>query len=313
MKSIAWDGKRITKPGCYSGVPLSLYHSADICDGPSISSSGLRRIFNESPAHFYAEWPGNPDRVERTDTKAFVLGRAAHHLSLGERFFSKLFCIQPDEWPDENGEVKPWHNGRNVCKAWREARRKEGRAILTNGDIDSIRGMATTLAFHPVVRAGALNGQIERSIFWQDKKTGVWLKARPDSIPASDEDYVDLKTTDSVIWPDLVRTIGKFGYHQQGALIRQAAREVLRMKNPTFTLVFVEKAAPFCVRVVTLKDNDLDRGEKQNRAALDLIASCLKSNKWPGPGGDAEDAEYVELSEYEQKRIDEKLTIMGAG
>ena len=58
---------------------------------------------------------------------------------------------------------------------------------------------------------------------------------------------------------------------------------------------------------------DLDRGEKQNRYALDQFAECLKAKHWPGPGGDREDAEYVELSDYEHKRIDDKLTILGAG
>lgn len=314
MKETVWDQHQITKPGMYKNLPLSCYHDAGICVGPSISSSGLRQIFNESPAHFFAEWPGNPARIERKDTKAFALGRAAHHLVLGEKFFTKLFVAQPAEYADsKTGEMKPWNNNATVCRTWTEERRREGRTILTAKDIESIKGMSMSLGLHPIVRAGALNGAIERSLFWQDKATGIWLKARPDSIPNSDEDFVDLKTTDSVQWGDLVRTIGKWGYNQQGALIRRAAIEVLGMKNPTFTLIFVEKDAPYCTRVVTLKENDLQLGDKQNRVALDMMAACLKSNNWPGPGGEAEDAEHIELGEFEQKRINDKLTILGAG
>lgn len=314
LKTIAWDKTPITKAGLYGGMSLDLYHSAHICDAPSISSSGLRKIFNESPAHFYAEWVGNPERMEQKDKRHFIVGRAVHHLMLGEPFFAKLFAIQPEEYEDEKtGEIKKWHNGAGACKRWQAERMKEGRSVLTSGEIENIKGMAQRLGSNPIVRHGALNGLIERSIFWRDKKTGIWLKSRPDSIPGDSGDFVDLKTSTSVQMPDIVRTIGTLAYHQQGALVRQAAREVLGIDKPTFTLIFVEKDPPYCERVVTLKDADLDRGEKQNRYALDQFAECLKAKHWPGPGGDREDAEYVELSEYEHKRIDDKLTILGAG
>ena len=44
IESIEWDGKRITKPGCYKNVPMSVYHG-DCTDGPSISTTGLKKIF----------------------------------------------------------------------------------------------------------------------------------------------------------------------------------------------------------------------------------------------------------------------------
>ena len=308
IESVKWNGKPITKPGLYSNISLEAYHSAKICDGPSVSSSGLRRIFNESPAHFYAEWPGNPDYLDQEDKAHFVLGRAIHHLMLGEPFFAKLFCVQTIEYPDEKtGVLKKWTYAAGYCKEWREARNKEGKAILTEENVQQIKGMAGSLSTHPIIKQGALNGMIERSIFWKDKDTGIWLKSRPDSIPETSVDFVDLKTTTSVQWYDLQRAIADCSYHQQGALVRSAAREILKVANPTFTLVFVEKKNPFCPRIVTLKDNDLDRGEKANRAALDTMAKCLKAKHWPGPGGDREDAVGIELPEWSQKQIDAKI------
>lgn len=308
LKTIEWDYKPIKKAGLYSKVPMQLYHSAKICDGASVSSSGLRRLFSQSPAHFYAEWPGNPNFEETADKPHFILGRAVHHLMLGEPFFAKLFAVQPDEYPDKkSGEMKKWTYGAQHCKDWRDKTHKDGRAIITGDNVAAIRGMADTLSQNSIVRAGALNGMIERSIFWKDKETGLWVKVRPDSIPESSVDFVDLKTTTSVLWYDMQRAIAENGYFQQGALIRTAAREVLGIDRPTFTLVFVEKTAPYCVRVVTLKDNDLDRGERANRLALDTIARCIKSKQWPGPGGDREDAISIELPEWAQKQVDDKI------
>lgn len=308
IKTIEWDGRAITKPGLYSQVPLANYHAADICDGPSVSSSGLRKIFNESPAHFYSQWAGNPNRIDPGDKKAFVLGRAVHHLMLGEPFFAKLFCVRPTELPNyRTGEMRPWHGNNTECKEWLAARAKEGKAVLTEEQVAAIKGIAFELGKHPIVRAGALNGMIERSIFWKDKETGIWIKSRPDSIPGDSGDFVDLKTCQSVKWLDLMRSIADYGYAQQGGLVRAAAREVLKIPSPTFTLVFVEVTPPHCPRIVTLKDSELDRGERANRMALDAMAACLRSGNWPGPGGGREDAEPIELPEWSQRQIDDRL------
>lgn len=307
MKAVEWQGKPIIKAGIYSGIPIESYHK-QLCDAPSVSSTDLRVLFAESPAHFYAQWPGNAD-YERPDEKAhFALGRAVHHLFLGEKNFSKLFCVQPQEYPDKRtGVMKPWRYGADYTDGWRDRQRAKKLSILTPADFDNIRGMADSLATHPIVLAGALNGQIERSVFWKDKATGLWCKIRPDAIPTSSVDFVDLKTTTSVKWQDIQRSIAEFGYQQQGALICEGAKRVLGIDRPTFTLIFIEKKRPWCVRVVTLKDNELARGEKQNRYALDTIARCLKANRWPGPGGDREDAELIELPAWAQTQIDTKL------
>lgn len=308
MQIIPWTGTQIIEPGIYSNIPLSDYHKADICDGPSVSSSGLRTLFRKSPAHFYDAWPGNPDYFETPDKEEFIIGRATHHLVLGETFFARLFVGQPDEYQDQKtGEIKPWSNNSTVAKVWNAEQARLRRAILKPAMMESIRGMTRALLREPIVADGALSGEVECSIFWKDKLTGLWLKSRPDAIPTSDADFVDLKTTTSVLWPDIQNAMAKFGYHQQGALVREAAREVLGLSGATFTLIFVEKTRPHCVETVTPIDDELDRGEKQNRYALDVIARCLKSNQWPGPGGQRRDAAYIELPEWAHKQIDDKL------
>jgi hypothetical protein len=310
LKTIDWDFKPIAKPGMYAKISLETYHRGDICVGPSVSSSGLRTLFAQSPAHFYASWAGNPRRVERKEKQNFIVGRAAHHLFLGEPFFAKLFVEQPKEYIDvKSGEVKAWSNNANFCREWNRERAKEGRAILKPDDCRAIEGMAESLSKHPLIvgEVKALNGLIERSLFWKDKATGLWLKSRPDSIPTHSGEFVDLKTTISTRWYDLQKTIAEFGYHQQGALLRTAAREVLGLESFAFFLVFIEKEPPYCVRLVEVKTHELDLGEKQNRYAIDAVARCLKSGEWPGPGGDREDALGIELPEWSRKSIESKL------
>lgn len=301
MKIIKWDRKPITQPGIYSGVPMDVYHGPNLCDGPSISSSGLRKLSNQSPAHYWVESPYNPDRIEREETASLTLGRAAHHLLLGEDDFNTLYVVRPDKWDS-------WRT--NDAKAWKAAQEAEGRTVLLSTQLEVIRGMARSLAAHPLIDAGILNGAIEQTIVWKCKDTGVWLKARPDAIPNDAGDFADLKTTTSVQTADLARTIAEYGYHQQAALIASGWHAITGKDVASFSFVFVESKPPFCTRIVTLKDADLARGERQNFVAVKAFAKCMETGEWPGPGG--ADAEYLELPTWAQTRIDNQLELAEA-
>lgn len=295
-----YTGQKISAPGMYDRVPMEAYHS-DLCAGPSISSSGLRTIFNESPAHYWVSSYLNPERIVPKDTDAFILGRAAHHLLLGEDDFSTLFICRPDQWDS-------WRT--NDAKKWKAEQEQHGRTVLLPSQLDQIRGMAKSLAANGLIKYGILNGDIEQSLVWPDEETSTFLKARPDAIPNDSGDFADLKTCFSVSDDALRRTLAECSYHQQAALVAEGWRVVTGRPITSFSLVFVEKSPPYCSRVVTLKDCDLERGAKQNRLALRTFAQCLQSGEWPGPG--RADAEFIELPEWAQTRIDAQLQFMGA-
>ena len=135
-------------------------------------------------------------------------------------------------------------------------------------------------------------------------------KARPDAIPNDAGDFADLKTTTSVQTADLARTIAEYGYHQQAALIASGWHAITGKDVASFSFVFVESKPPFCTRIVTLKDADLARGERQNFVAVKTFAKCMETGEWPGPGG--ADAEYLELPTWAQTRIDNQLELAEA-
>lgn len=303
FQTIPWNGKPVAFPGLYGSIPIDRYHSAECCIEASISSSGLRKIFSESPAHYWCESPLNPDREDdETATKSMILGQATHHLLLGEKRFKDRFVVRPDTIGGEK-----WHGSRNSCKIWLKDQAAKNLTVITADMVVHIRGMAKSLASEPLIKAGILNGRIEQSLIWKDLKTGVWLKARPDAIPGDSLDFADIKTTTSVMWDALQRTIRDYGYYQQGALIAEGCEHVLKTPINSFTLIFVESKPPYCVEIVTLKDVDIQRGMKANRAALNKFAECYKTGVWPGPRGVRADARFIELNEFDQKKIDAKL------
>jgi hypothetical protein len=299
IQSIRWDGKQITEPGIYSGIPLETYHSANICAGPSISSTIMRDISSKSPAHAFARSALNPNAKPFDASDAMNLGSALHWVVAREPGFDNRFVIKPEKW-----RGKAWHSddGRDQMKRWK----RDGMTVLSEKQIEQLQGMAATLAVHPMIVAGILRGRLEQSGFWIDKETGLWCKIRPDAMPNDSGDFADLKTTQSVMYRDLQNSMVEYGYHQQGALILEGAR-VLGLEAASFTLVWVESALPHAVRVTQLKDDDLARGYKQNVAARAVIADCLKTGVWPGPGDGRDDAEYIDLPDWKREQIDAQL------
>lgn len=293
---------KISAPGVYA-IPIDAYHG-DLCVGPSISSTGLRAIWSKSPAHFWAASGLNPNRIPPKENEAFNVGRLAHKLLIeGREGLEKDFAIRPDKWDS-------WRT--KEAQVWRDANILAGKTVVTEDDLADVMGMAESLGRHPLVKAGILDGFVERSLIWKDVETGIWLKARPDVIPNASGIVADLKTTASVTDDDLSKSMASFGYHMQAAIVGMALKEVLDLEMESFSLVWVEKAPPFCVRVTTLVPADIERGAMQVRSALRQMARCLETGDWPGPGGDRRDGEYLPIPAWAAKRIDSELELQAA-
>lgn len=302
IKPIKWNGKRITKPGLYSHVPIDTYHQPDICDGPSASGSMLRDIVTKSPAHMFATWRGNPKADEPEEKAHFTLGRAAHHLVLGEDHFSTYFVVRDERvWSD-------WRT--NAAKEWREKQWKAGYDVLTLKDMETIGGIAESLNKLPLIKEGKiLEGLIEQSFFWRDQRTGIWLKNRPDAVPTGSADVADLKTT-SFYGEKLRREVFNLRYDLGAALTKWAFKVVLDMDIATYSLVFVEKKKPHCAEVLSLRPESIESAEVDLRVAIDVFAHCLKTGDWFGPSGSQYDAVYLTEPERHREYSDKRTEFL---
>lgn len=301
-----YEGGKITEPGIYSGVSMDAYHG-DICDGPSVSSSHLRKAEAESLDEVWDSFYMNPDRAPEPEKKHFALGRAAHTLLLGEAGFREEFLIRPETYPDD--ESKPWSGNSGSCKKWLAEAALLGKTVLTVDQVEVVRGMAARLAAHPTVQTGILNGLIEHSIFWQDEKTGLWVKVRPDVIPTDSMMVGDLKTSANVQPQEVRRAITNHGYHQQMALIREGIFNVTGRVTTDHILIFIKSTRPFSINHKPLTAAAMYRGHQQNRRALDRIAECLKSGYWPGPDDDEVPADLTDWRE-KQLAFEEKNNLL---
>lgn len=297
IKPIPFDPDAlIAKEGVYENMPIDRYHG-DCCVDPSTSKSGLVKIVTQSPAHFWAACPWNLDVKPEEPNTALDFGKAVHMLLLGERGFAQRYVLKA--FPTFQT---------NKAKAWRDAQMKAGRSIISQEQIDQILAMRDSLAAHPLIQQGALNGRVEMSMFTR-LDSGIWLKARPDVIPLDSGFYADLKTCASVEYDALQRDIWKFGYHIQAAVVRMCAM-ALGLPFEEFALIFVEKTAPYVVRPLVLKSEALEVGQKQALLGLKILAKCIERSEWPGPQGFDVDIEHASIPEWATKRVENQQAIL---
>src|SRR5690606_27176305 len=138
-------------------------------------SSGLRMLTppNGCPLKYWDTSYLNPNRAPEEDKEHFALGRAVHTLLLSEQGFRDEYVVRPEEWSD-------WRS--KDARAWRDAEKAKGKTVLVPEDLEHIQGMAERIAGDRTFM-DLLQGRIERSIIWKDQ-TGIWVKSRPDVIPA---------------------------------------------------------------------------------------------------------------------------------
>ena len=289
------DGEVITENGAYR-VSMSWYHSQGICDGPSISSTGLRKLALQSPHAFWKTSDWNKDRYPEKDIgDALILGRAAHAIILGDEVFDDHFIYVPHDAPPRPTKTQiaaferdgKWSDSAAPrAEFWKTFDAKAaGRLLLTEGQVEKIMYMADNIADTPEAVEVLTSELTEISLIWKDEATGIWIKSRPDCLPTNGVDFGDLKTF-SPKGADLIlsamRAVTDHGYVLQMALASMGAEIVLGGAADNCALVFVQTTEPYEVIPISLDVDAMYWGKVLCRHGLDLAAHGLKTGEWPG-------------------------------
>lgn len=293
------DGQIIDGPGAYR-MSMDWYHSQDVCPGPSISSTGLRKIALQSPHAFWKTWDGNPDRYPTKEQgDSLILGKAAHSMILGDEVFDEHFVYVPDDAPrrptatqvkafERDGE---WSDAAADGAEFWEAfdTKAEGRMLLKQEQVQKILYMSENLAANTLCVELLKSELIEVSMIWQDELTGIWVKSRPDCIPSNGYDFGDLKTfapKGSDLKLAAQRAVTDHGYALQMALAVMGAEQVFGTTAKACGLAFVQTSEPYEAIPVPIDEDTLYWARVLCRHGLDTMARCLKDKRWPGIGED---------------------------
>lgn len=294
----------ITEPGAYAGIDAADYHrNPALLPGPSLSSSGAKVLLNKSPFHFWHDSPLNPDRPAEANLPHFNVGKAAHDLVLLSERWPEQYHVLPEGFT--RAGTKKFADA--IAEA--DAAEAAGMTVLRHEDAQTVHAVAAAIRRNSLAVATLTNGVTEETLCWQDPRTGVWLRARPDFRPNS-----ILEKRDVMVVSDLkfvaasnatpegfAKAIHNFGYHQSAAFYSDGIKAIYGHFPTHWVHVVVEKEPPHCVALYELPGEDIERGRVLNRRAIDLFARCLERGEWPGY---ADDPKAVGLPVWSRMNID---------
>lgn len=290
----------ITEPGAYPDIAAEAYHGDEICDAPSISSSGLKLINAKSLRHYWYQSNLNPDRPARVQKSHFSVGHALHDVLLLDGRFGKHYHILPDGFDPR--ATREWADAIEA----RDYALRKGKTILSKAEADTVLYMAEAVSQDELAKALITAGEPEMTLAAKDPETGVWLRARPDVLPHTMEIIPDIKTAVNAAMEPYERAATKFGYFQSAAHYIDVIDLIYGYRKRRFVLITVEKTPPYCVVIDHLDDTDIDMARLRNRAALNKFAEALKTGEWPGytrPG----EVRQLLMANYERALINQAI------
>lgn len=294
----------ITAPGAYSGIDNEDYHrNPDLLPAPSISSSGLKTLLNRSPRHYWYDSPLNPERPPESEKAHFRVGKAAHDVLLLSDRWPECYHVLPEGF--SYAKTKQFADA--IAEA--EAASQLGKCVLRYEEAATVMAMAESLRANQFAAAALSNGESEVTLVWQDPETGVWLRARPDFLPAKRLIIPDLKTAADGSPKAFARAIAQFGYHQSAALYADGIKTIFGALPTNWLHVVMEKEPPHVVSLYELPGEDIERGRWLNRKAIRRFAECLSADKWPGY---ADEPMQIGLPYWARKQVDDDTTLHDA-
>jgi len=314
--------EQITRPGVYN-VPIERYHGdPDLFPGHSVSSTGLRRILEKSPKHYWAHCVHNPDRIPHQTSEALRFGKAVHAFLLERDLPSNEFAIHKFKNFNTNEGVKltEWEETVDVMRLGKPVIDKETgkiktRVVKKKAYIDKHKREYTGFAAYKkawkfcadwagltivgeddieIFRKMALelskDPMVQKGILEGEIETTIaWQDPETGiwvkirpDVVPTDSILADYKTTVSAHPRKISKAISDYGYDMQLALGMEGIARVLGKVIDTAVLVCQEKVEPYVPQVAPLNNNTLWLGARQNRKALDLISECLKEGRWRG-------------------------------
>lgn len=306
------DTSLITTAGAYPDIAIEDYHGREICPAPSISSSGLKKLVpfkglqtkGATPRHYWEASPLNPKRKPAEQTDALRIGSAFHDaLLLPDRWRDPtVYHFLPDGF-DRRQKAK---QAEEIAAA--DAAEESGLVLITPNEAEQINAMAKAMRDHPGANAVLSDGVAELTLAWQDKETGVWVRARPDWLPDTRWLACNVKSTADASYDGFQKDVTKYRYAMSAALEMDGIAAIYGRAPKNYLHPVVEKPGKnwergdyLPVALWELPPEDIEYGRQLNRRALRVFADCLMADRWPSY---ADEPALCGMSGWQRRLID---------
>lgn len=260
-------------------VPAAEYHRREL---GVVSAGVLRRLHEQKPAHYRA-WI---DEKDEGDTPAKVFGKAYHDRVLLPELFAATYVAPPKDPPRDLRHLrhakKPGADTLASIAWWDGWQTEhEGKAVLTPYEFELIESMHAALVRDQDVAELFREGESEVTLRWIDEASGLRCKARADRWNRRRRRMADLKTTDDAGERGFGRSVVRYGYDITHAHYCEGARACGEPLEK-YLIVAQEKKPPYLAAVYELDAAAEARGYEIRQRGIDLMATCLASDTWPG-------------------------------
>ena len=262
--------------GRYHNLSNDDYHN----QSNSLSRSQLCHLL-DSPRKFYEK------HILKTFTSTtsinMMIGTLFHTLVLEPQNFNNEYVhVEKFNRATKSGkaiyEAQIAHHGH---KTWITDATCPGMQKISCADYNRTKEMVEALKLHPFYKIIKNGGVIENSFFWQESFEGqqVTLKTRPDFY--NDDVIVDIKTTISAKRDDFKRSIIKYGYHIQAAMMIDGLSACTGKNYNDFVFFVIEKNKPHIAQAFQADNEIIEYGRSEYRRAIRGYINMKKQNKWP--------------------------------
>lgn len=267
---------RIERQGIYPDITLDAYHGREeICPDFSVSGSFLK-AFADCPESAWWNSRLNPAWEPVKQSRNLNYGAAVHDaIALAD--WQDRYLILPEKFSAHHvnkfAEFMPEY----------EAGLAAGKIPLKSEDLANIGPTIERLRREELVRNLYTSGMVEVTLAHQDESTGIWIRSRPDFLPAAHRIIPDYKTAFSVRPDDFQKAIANYRYHWSAALIEAAIRRIYGEAPHSFVFIAQEKKAPFVPQIFQLDPEALAWGRIEVRRTLDNLARLRDrpGREWP--------------------------------
>lgn len=258
------------KPGIYPNLSNEEYHA----DRESYSRSALM-AFKRAPYHYWAEYL-NPARPAKEATPTMIFGSAFHTYVLEPEIFENEYDIGPPKilLKDVGREAF------DLYKVHVERIEKSTKKIIPYNDAVIMKAMMWSLRGNRQAWELIQGAKYEQSYFWEDRESGLIVKARPDILHPNM--IVDLKTCADASPRGFQNAMASGGYHIQGSMVREAIRELEGRDIPNVINICIEKTYPYSIGIYLIDEEALEIGRLEFKGLLTKLNHAIMHNDFPG-------------------------------
>lgn len=245
----------------------------------TISSSGLGQLI-KSPFNYLENLKKRQNGKPMPQTRSMKFGTIAHLIVLEPAEFRRRVVLAP------SFDMRTT-KGKEDFKLFQLDQHPDAIIYKSNDEdtkkYEELVGVVNAIANHEKARDIFKVGVTEQTGFYRCELTGLKKRFRPDFMSTGNEitNLVDFKTTKSVIYEHLQKTIESYNYHVQIYFYREGYKALFGKYPDVTTWVFVENTFPFEVAIHTADEPMLEFGKKWHDYSMMLLKECIQAKYFP--------------------------------